>query len=120
MCEVIAFLTHVDVVIIAQILVQIRASCFAVQLLAGLRPVRQKVRVIFIYLSRDYILRRALHMPTFRDIYLAIKTSAARLSRRRGRRSVVLDAGYLAVPKSCPDSLYYRSKRGLLAGGIDG
>jgi hypothetical protein len=59
-------------------------------------------------------------MPTFRDIYLAIETSAARLSRRRGRRSVVLDAGYLAVPKSCPDSLYYRSKKGLLAGGIDG
>jgi hypothetical protein len=42
MCEVIAFSTHVDVGIIAQILVQIRASCFAAQLLAGLRPVRQK------------------------------------------------------------------------------
>jgi hypothetical protein len=42
MCEVIASPTRVDVVIIAQILVQIRASCFAAQLFAGLRPVRQK------------------------------------------------------------------------------
>ena len=47
MCEVIASFTRVNVVIIAQILVQIRASYFAVQLLTGLRPVRQKISRYF-------------------------------------------------------------------------
>jgi hypothetical protein len=121
-CEVIASPTGADVVIIAQILVQIRASCFAAQLLAGLRPVRQKNFALFLSTHRvvTFFAARRLYIPIFRYIYLAIETSAARLSRRRERKSVVLDVSYLAAPKSCFNSLYYRLKRGLLAGGIDG
>jgi hypothetical protein len=77
-------------------------------------------RYFYLLIAWLYSSPRALHTPTFRYIYLAIKTSATRLSRRRGRKFVVLDADYLAAPKSCPNFLYYRSKRGLLAGGVNG
>jgi hypothetical protein len=73
MCEVIASPTRVDVVIIAQILVQIRASCFAAQLLAGLRPVRQKIsRCFYLLIAWLHSSPRALHTPTYPYIPLCL------------------------------------------------
>jgi hypothetical protein len=119
--EIIAFFTRVDVVIIAQILVQIRSFYFAAQLLARLWPVRRIFsRCFYLLIALLHSSPPRVHTPTFYYIYLAIKTSATRLSRRRERRSVALDASCLAVPESCPNFLYERSKGDLFTDGVDG
>jgi hypothetical protein len=98
--EVIASPTRVDVVIIAQILVQIRSSCFAARLLAGLRPVRQKFRVVFIYSSRGYILRRAPYIP----LHSAMFTSPLKLLQRVSRAAEDVDLSSSTQATSQPQN----------------
>jgi hypothetical protein len=81
MCEVIAFPTRVDVVIIAQILVQIRASCFAAQLLAGLRPVRQKNFALFLSTYRVVTFFAARRIPLHSAMFISPLKLLQRVSR---------------------------------------
>jgi hypothetical protein len=92
-CEVIASLTRVDVVIIAQILVQIRASYFAAQLLAGLRPVRQKIKNFALFLSTHRVITFFAARLTYPYIPLhsAMFTAPLKLLQRVSRAAEDVD-----------------------------